>query len=245
MKRWLVYNIKTGEKKGYILAKTHREAANFLRSQRKWVAVRVVWQNRPIGFSDQWVVFEIETKLIKGNNIKDLAVSKHIYWSFEKHTGSRFVSTLPNFALKRVTNFGGKQIGQLEHLQNLPSVTAPQLLRKRENRHWYWTGWVYDDGKIREFEAKNLITGQIGWVRRGNIQLQKTMLERVFALAQSALLKIDKSFEGIVQGAEKIVEATKEQINNTVETAKKGFENIKVIAFASALLLLLSKLNNK
>lgn len=202
MKRWLVFDIKTGKTFGYIPASTPKEAEKILAKEKRCVLTKVVWQEKTIGFSDQWIVYEVGVKNNPMPNLQKIGVSKYIHWVWDKYTGAMAVSVKKDYTKQPVYDFSGKnKIGEIEHFSYLPTVTKPAFFTKKEDRHWYWTGWVYTNGSSEWLEVRNLITDRKGWVKKdGNLGLQKTLLESFFETTQNIITNIDNSFQKIVQG---------------------------------------------
>lgn len=231
MKRWLVFDIKTGKKFGYIPASTQKEAEKILAQEKRCVAVNVVWEERTIGFSDQWIVYEVGIKNNPLQNLQNIGVSKHIYWVWDDYTGARAISARKDYSNVGVFDFSGKQkIGELENFFFLPTVTKPALLRKKEDRHWYWTGWVYESVSGKWLEVRNLITDKRGWVKEdGTVGLQKTLLEQIFGSVNKVITQIDNTFQKIVQSTQDFIFGKPDENGNR----GGGFwDNLKSIAWA-------------
>lgn len=241
MKRYGIISKNTGSPIGFMLANSEAEAKQIFPSAKNIIYPSVKWKEKTIGFSDQREVYEISFQPIQ--KLNHYALDAGLYFQLDDNTGGRMHSELAN-SQKIPVYSGNKIIGYLEHYHNLPTVTKFSL-GKKEDRHWYKTGWrrkIGDDVWIRVF---NVITDKVGYVKvQKGLFTSTTALATNFSNLQSFLLSAETAVQtNVVKPIKTAVQTVTDFANDAKEKVGEAIDFGKIALFAAGLMLLLSKIN--
>lgn len=187
---------------GFVKAQNFTEAQNLVKNKVSLIDPDFLLKEFTVGFSDQFIVEEISFTVNNNYDPKTAIVLQQMLYIFDEWTGTRLVSQTKDYTKIPVYGFdfgvqGSTPKSFIEHERNLPSLLSLGALgSQKEERHWYWTGWVYYYNNIKYYRVWNAITRKIGFVKAGqDFYFQRTALETNFGTFQKNLNDLEKSIQ--------------------------------------------------